>query len=49
VFKGAPDGCPAAAALLAPAPLDVDALVLESVYPDVGSALWAESFLTSSA
>jgi fermentation-respiration switch protein FrsA (DUF1100 family) len=28
-----------AAALLAPAPLDVDALVLESVYPDIGSAI----------
>jgi uncharacterized protein len=27
-----------AAALLAPAPLDVDALVLESVYPDIGAA-----------
>jgi fermentation-respiration switch protein FrsA (DUF1100 family) len=28
-----------AAALLAPAPLDVDALVLESVYSDIGSAI----------
>ena len=28
-----------AAALLAPAPLDVDALVLESVYPDIGAAI----------
>jgi fermentation-respiration switch protein FrsA (DUF1100 family) len=28
-----------AAALLAPAPLDVDALVLEAVYPDIGSAI----------
>jgi uncharacterized protein len=27
-----------AAALLAPAPLDVDALVLEAVYPDIGAA-----------
>src|SRR5215510_2529914 len=27
-----------AAALLAPAPLDVDALVLEAVYPDIGTA-----------
>ena len=28
-----------AAALLGPAPLPVDALVLESVYPDIGSAI----------
>jgi len=28
-----------AAALLAPAPLDVDALVLESVYPEIGAAI----------
>jgi len=28
-----------AAALLGPAPLDVDALVLESVYPDIDAAL----------